>query len=188
MALAIERHWPLRAWDKVLYFTPEPPMSDYLLRRVDGFRSVSLKDPGRIDAEDGVFDLVIASNVLEHVPAEQSALAEMRRVLKPSGRLVVTVPLVAGWDATYENPSIDTARDRLMHFGQVNHVRMYGRDIGDRLRAAGFDVVEHVALGADSVRYSLIPGERTLMAVPARHAPRSRRAVGGVAAGEQQDA
>lgn len=41
---------------------------------------------------DGTFDVVIASEILEHVPADEAAIAELVRVLKPGGKLAVTVP------------------------------------------------------------------------------------------------
>ena len=42
--------------------------------------------------EDGVFDLVICSEVLEHVVHHRSAVSEVVRVLKRGGHLVVSVP------------------------------------------------------------------------------------------------
>jgi len=47
---------------------------------------------GAIPLDDGVADVVTCFTVLEHVPDERAALAEMRRVLRPGGRLVLTVP------------------------------------------------------------------------------------------------
>ncbi|AQA04994.1 SAM-dependent methyltransferase [Mycobacterium sp. MS1601] len=41
---------------------------------------------------DGTFDVVIASEILEHVPADEAAIAELVRVLKVGGKLAVTVP------------------------------------------------------------------------------------------------
>ncbi|MFZ5835415.1 MAG: class I SAM-dependent methyltransferase [Pseudomonadota bacterium] len=41
---------------------------------------------------DGCFDVVLCSEVLEHIPDYQSALDEVRRVLKPGGTLAVSVP------------------------------------------------------------------------------------------------
>ncbi len=41
---------------------------------------------------DASFDKVICAEVLEHVPDYQRMLAEVRRVLKPGGMLVVSVP------------------------------------------------------------------------------------------------
>lgn len=47
---------------------------------------------GRIPLPDGCADVVTCFTVLEHVPDEAAALAEMRRVLKPGGRLLISVP------------------------------------------------------------------------------------------------
>ena len=43
--------------------------------------------------EDNAFDLVLAAETLEHVRDLQLALSEIRRVLRPGGRLAVTTPL-----------------------------------------------------------------------------------------------
>jgi SAM-dependent methyltransferase len=41
---------------------------------------------------DGAFDVVILSEVLEHILDDRSAIAEANRVLRPGGTLAVTVP------------------------------------------------------------------------------------------------
>ncbi len=41
---------------------------------------------------DGAFDRVIAAEVLEHVPGDVDAMAELVRVLRPGGTMAVTVP------------------------------------------------------------------------------------------------
>ncbi len=41
---------------------------------------------------DGAFDVVIAAEVLEHIPADQAAMNEIARVLRPGGSAAVTVP------------------------------------------------------------------------------------------------
>ena len=41
---------------------------------------------------DGTFDAVIASEILEHIPDDDAAIAELTRVLRPGGTLAVTVP------------------------------------------------------------------------------------------------
>jgi SAM-dependent methyltransferase len=41
---------------------------------------------------DGAFDIVIASEVMEHIPADQRAMHEVARVLRPGGVAAVTVP------------------------------------------------------------------------------------------------
>jgi SAM-dependent methyltransferase len=42
--------------------------------------------------DDGVFDAVAAFDVIEHCEPESTALAEVRRVLRPGGRFVMSVP------------------------------------------------------------------------------------------------
>ncbi len=52
-------------------------------------------DATALDFPDATFDAVICSEVLEHLPDYGAALREIRRVLKPSGKLCVSVP--HGW-------------------------------------------------------------------------------------------
>ena len=49
-------------------------------------------DATRLPFPDDVFDRIIASEVLEHVPDDHGALCELARVLKPGGTIAVTVP------------------------------------------------------------------------------------------------
>jgi SAM-dependent methyltransferase len=85
---------------------------------------------------DAQFDLIICSHVLEHIQDDLKAMAEMHRILKSGGYLLVMVPLYG--DTTYEDPSITDPLERKHHFGQDDHVRKYGRDITERLERAGF--------------------------------------------------
>jgi ubiquinone/menaquinone biosynthesis C-methylase UbiE len=54
------------------------------------FRLVPLEGP--LPFEDNAFDLVWASEVIEHVADTARWLSEVRRVLAPGGRLLVTTP------------------------------------------------------------------------------------------------
>ena len=49
-------------------------------------------DATRLDFDDDAFEAVICSEVLEHLPDYDAALVEIRRVLRPGGRLCITVP------------------------------------------------------------------------------------------------
>lgn len=76
-------------------------------------------DGGRLPAEDAQFDLVIASEVLEHLVHPDRAVAECARVLQPGGHLLVTVPNVAFWRFRLQAllgdvPSV-TADERHLH-------------------------------------------------------------------------
>ena len=49
-------------------------------------------DALRLPYADNSFDVVLMSEILEHVPSDEAAMAEMVRVLKPGGLAAVTVP------------------------------------------------------------------------------------------------
>jgi len=99
-------------------------------RRVDVLGSLTdLPHP------DASVDLLVCYHVLEHVPDDKSAMAEIARVLKPGGIGLVQVPFRPG-TPTDEDP--DAPREeRIRRFGQDDHVRFYGDDFEERLVAAG---------------------------------------------------
>ena len=83
---------------------------------------------------DASFDVVIAAEVLEHIPADELAMAEIARVLKPGGRLAVTVP--RWWPE-----KICWALSESYHNVPGGHVRIYrGDQLQERLVTAGFEL------------------------------------------------
>src|SRR5262245_38292614 len=48
-----------------------------------------------LPVQDGSFDVVLCSEVLEHVPEPIQAVKELARILKPDGKLLLTAPLGA---------------------------------------------------------------------------------------------
>lgn len=98
----------------------------------------------RVDITDIPFasndcDAIICIHVLEHIEKDRKAISELYRVLKPGGWALITVPINLD-RPTYENPEIVTPEDRRVHFGESQHVRLYGFDFIDRLKAQGFEV------------------------------------------------
>jgi len=61
-------------------------------RGLEGRVSAVATGEGPIPLDDGAADVVISFTVLEHVSDERAALAEMRRILRPGGKLILTVP------------------------------------------------------------------------------------------------
>jgi SAM-dependent methyltransferase len=82
---------------------------------------------------DDSFDSAICSQVFEHVFTPDAFLAEIARVVKPGGQLVVTVPFV--WDE-HEQPH--------------DYARYSSFGLKAALEAAGFEVVEHIKSTGDS--------------------------------------
>ncbi|MDF9716216.1 class I SAM-dependent methyltransferase [Nocardioides sp. ChNu-153] len=118
----------------------------------------------------GSVDLLICYHVLEHVPNDAAAMAEIRRVLADDGIGLVQVPLPPDDVPTDEDPDAD-AETRIARFGQADHVRLYGWDVEDRLRAAGLDVVllrcSDLVPAATRERHGLVADEVTWLVRPA---------------------
>jgi SAM-dependent methyltransferase len=71
---------------------------------------------------DASVDRVIASEVLEHIPDDVTAMAEIFRVLKPGGRVAVTVP-------RYGPERICWALSDEYHANEGGHIRIYRADV-----------------------------------------------------------
>lgn len=134
---------------RLLHVSPKYALSRQLTRmpQVD-FVGVDLDGrphaPHRVDIEQIPFesesyDAIICIHVLEHVENDIKAIDELYRVLKPGGWALISVPIDFE-NPTYEDPSIVDPEERRKHFGEEQHVRQYGNDFEDRLRAAGFEV------------------------------------------------
>jgi SAM-dependent methyltransferase len=87
--------------------------------------------------ENGTFDRVIASEVLEHIPDDAAAMRELARVLRPGGAMAVTVPRcgpeVINWALSDE-----------YHDTPGGHVRIYRRStLERRLSSAGLEPTGH---------------------------------------------
>jgi SAM-dependent methyltransferase len=80
---------------------------------------------------DASFDRVIASEVLEHVPLDETAMAELARVLRAGGMLAVTVP-------RFVPELVNWALSDDYHRVEGGHVRIYRRSqLRRRLAGAG---------------------------------------------------
>ena len=95
---------------------------------------------GRIPRADASVDCVTALDVLEHLAADGASVAEFRRVLRPGGLAVVTVPasmrLWSDWDVS------------------LRHFRRYDRAGLAALFGPGWQV-EHVAY-VNSLAYPIV--------------------------------
>ena len=92
-------------------------------------------DAFRLPFRDDSFDRVIAAEVLEHLPDDRRAMRELARVLKPGGRMAVSVP-------RYGPEVVNWALSDEYHNVPGGHVRIYRRQqLVRRLRDAGLRLV-----------------------------------------------
>lgn len=117
---------------------------------------------------DRSFDVVLANHVLEHVGDDLAAMREIRRILSDHGTAILSVPIVMGWEQTYENPQVNSLEERAEHFGQHDHLRFYGKDFPERLCEAGFTVEPFQTSAQDEIRFALKRGDLLFLAQPNR--------------------
>ncbi|ADD41341.1 class I SAM-dependent methyltransferase [Stackebrandtia nassauensis] len=91
---------------------PEQSMVEIASRRVPEATVLAGELP-RLPFEDDAFDAVVANFVLNHVGDPLAALGELRRVLRPHGRLGLTIwpqpptPLHGLWPRVFEAAGVD---------------------------------------------------------------------------------
>jgi SAM-dependent methyltransferase len=166
LALYLDRNQSVLRQKSVLHIAPEPMLAPYVERKAGDYVSADLA-PERATVEADLtalpfdaerFDLVICSHVLEHVPDDHAAISEMHRVLRPGGLALVQTPVNYDQAGTYEDPAEADEAERLRRFSQVDHVRVFGPDLRERLAVVGFRVTIEDAdeLGTAAVsRYGL---------------------------------
>jgi|GEM_PF-4261320 len=104
---------------------------------------------------DNSFDIVITSDVMEHVRLDALAHREIRRVLKPGGIYLFTVPQLRDHRETMTRVAVvdpsDPAKDQFLmekeYHGDANSkeggvltYRAYGTDLDEALASLGFSV------------------------------------------------
>jgi len=101
-------------------FSPEAV--EFCRRR--GLAGVQVAPVEELPFEDGSFDLIFATDVIEHLDDDRRALAELRRVAAPGARLVVTVPaymwLWSPHDVSMHHRRRYTARRLLTELGATD--------------------------------------------------------------------
>ena len=134
---------------RILHFAPESIISKFLVDKAAQHVSADLfRDDVEIQLDmcnmngvaDNSFDLVIACDVLEHVPDDSAALREIHRILTRGGMTILTVPQKDDLATKYEDHSVTTPEGRKQAFGQEDHLRIYGSDFGEFLETHGFNV------------------------------------------------
>jgi len=137
---------------RILHFSPDH--KEYIVCSIiqkqasvyttaDFFRedlSLKLDISNMAEIKNESFDVVIAFDVLEHVPDYKKALEEINRVLASNGWGIFTVPQKDNLLVTCEDSTVTSPQERLEHFGGSDHLRMFGDDFAEIVAAKGFSV------------------------------------------------
>lgn len=119
--------------------------------------------------EPGTFDLILCTEVIEHIADSKTAVANMHRLLKPGGLLVLSTPqrfsplelfakiaflpgIIQLVRYIYKEPILETGHINLMTEGQVT----------DQIKAAGFTIIESHKSGMYIPLIAELMGERGL--------------------------
>jgi SAM-dependent methyltransferase len=94
----------------------------------------------RIPYDNATFDAVFVADVLEHVPDPEQLLAEIARVLKPSGKLVGFVPLEGERRSAYAFYRKLLGAD--LYLRTKHHLQSYALTDVRRLLGARFELVD----------------------------------------------
>lgn len=107
----------------------------------DPYGAADLKyDIQNIDCPDEQYDIIICNHILEHVENYRKSLKEVYRVLKNNGLMILTIPTLWRLSSTFENHPADGQVEKILYYGQFDHLRIFGADIQKHLEAAGFSV------------------------------------------------
>lgn len=146
---AVKQTWPNVKGSE--YF-PKPAyerLSAYVKHLLGEHEWLRWEDVCALSFKDQSIDHLVCLEVLEHVPHYEAALLEFARVLKPGGRLIITVPFL---DVQYAT----LVRARVLSDGQIEHLEPpeyhgdpvdgegilafyhFGWDLLDQLKRSGF--------------------------------------------------
>lgn len=167
---------------KLLHFAPELSLYNFFTnkRNIDYFpvdlnpeyyerKDIFIREKvnmENIPYDDNTFDIIYNSHVLEHVPDDIHAMAELYRVLKPKGICIIMVPM-SSYGKTREKEEYNTPELRLKYYYQEDHLRLYGADFKDRLISVGFNVEEINAESlvgiSDMKKYVLVKRDKVFL-------------------------
>lgn len=143
----------LKPGTKVLHFAPETGISKIFISNKCDYHPVDIDPthyshiPGIVRADiceipfpDNKFDIIVCIHVLEHIPDDKKALSELYRVLKPGGTALLQTPFSDKLEKTFVDPSVKTPEDQIRAYVEEGHVRIYGKDLFELYKSAGFEL------------------------------------------------
>jgi SAM-dependent methyltransferase len=144
-------HFAARTFQEKIDFGFDPAfISLEEAKSFDAYNLLLMGRGDRLPFRSGEFSTVVSNSVLEHIPDVDAVLMDIRRILKPSGRLLMTVPN----DHFTSNLSIARFFDRIHLKGLAQLYRQFFNKISRhyhpdsaecwkaRLEGAGFQIVK----------------------------------------------
>jgi len=125
------------------------PNAFYVSADLDGDEAMQHMDITDVPFKDDAFDLIVCVHVLEHIPDDRRALAEITRVLRPGGRLLLldhvrgSARIVRAVQWLLERLTLRLEGDHLLR-RPIEHVRALGLRV-ERDERSKLGVVERVA-------------------------------------------
>jgi SAM-dependent methyltransferase len=138
---------------------------DYITADIESPLAKIKMDIHRIPFEANTFDVTFCNHVMEHVTDDLKAMQELHRILKPGGWAIIQSPLDISRKTTLEDPHISSPADRLKHYWQEDHLRLYGLDYKNRLEKAGFEVTADdfvKKLSDETIQKYALPGNEVI--------------------------
>ena len=142
-----EAHLAFLQGSDILYFAPEESMMLWMKRNHVSCRTADLYqranlclDIQKTGLPDESCDVVFCNHVLEHVADFRAALRELYRILRPEGLLICSFPIDPKVEIVEEEEEPLSGEERICRFGQVDHLRVFGRNAAKLLEEAGFTV------------------------------------------------
>lgn len=149
----------------MLHIAPEQCLGRLFRRRFGVYTTTDLSMPGvdvhadltRLPFHDGEFDVVHASHVLEHIPADMKAISEIRRILRRGGFAVLPVPIFTDKTVEYGKPDP----------GEEHHVRSPGADYYNRYESFFSNIEKYYSYSFPPVHQPYIYQNKAVKQSPA---------------------
>ena len=135
-----------RGYDVSLVEFSDVAMEEAKIRGIKSITKLFFDSGAILPFENESFDCVFFGDIIEHLFDPESILREVKRVLKPTGRLVISCPNMAYWrfrmyfavDGDLERVDVIKARA-----WEQEHIRFFNiRILKDLLGSLGFDFVK----------------------------------------------
>ncbi|WP_170124350.1 class I SAM-dependent methyltransferase [Breznakibacter xylanolyticus] len=152
LMLYLQKNKLIRNYASVLHIAPEVGLYRALKKNISGqyvcgdfdpqlyaeIDSMVKIDVTKIAFPDNYFEFILCNHVLEHIPADLTAMKDIYRVLAIGGTAILQVPISLLLSETREGNGFENEEQRISLFGQKDHVRVYAMDYVNRLKSVGF--------------------------------------------------